>query len=67
MTLLDLEPELALTEIAEKLKINLKTTSGHVRRLIVSGLIMKKSQGNIVHHRLSKRGEAVLKFLRVIE
>lgn len=57
-------PELSLTEIAEKLKVNLKTASGHLTRLIVAGMIMKKSNKNTIKHKLSERGELVLKFLK---
>ncbi|HVF69600.1 MAG TPA: winged helix-turn-helix domain-containing protein [Xanthomonadales bacterium] len=60
-------PELALTEIAEKLNINFKTAGEHVRRLAVSGLILKRNQGAAVRHKLSPRGLLILKFLRTLE
>jgi len=39
----------------------------HIRRLTIAGLLMKKSSGASIRHRLTKRGEAVLKFLRTLE
>lgn len=67
LSLIEEKPELSLTEIANELKINLKTTSAHVKRLIVAGLIMKRSQGNNIRHKLSSRGLGVIKFLKSIE
>lgn len=67
LELINANPELSLTEIANELKINLKTASGHVKRLIIAGLIMKKSQGNNIRHKLSIRGVFVLKFLKSLE
>jgi len=67
LDLIERKPELSLSEITSELKINLKTASGHVRRLIVAGLIMKRSQRNNIRHRLSKRGAAVLNFLKILE
>ena len=66
LDLIYLKPELSLSEIASELKINLKTASGHLKRLIVAGLIMKKSQGNNIKHKLSDRGLSVLNFLRTL-
>jgi len=60
-------PELSVVEIAEKLNVNFKTVAEHVRRLTLAGLIMKRSSGASVRHRLTKRGENVLKFLRTLE
>jgi DNA-binding transcriptional ArsR family regulator len=67
MDLLSVYPELSVTEIAQKLKINLKTASEHIRRLAISGLVTKRNQGKNVRHRLSDRGVVILKFLRTLE
>jgi DNA-binding transcriptional ArsR family regulator len=67
MTLLSSVPELSLSEIAQKLKINLKTASEHVRRLAISGLVLKRNQGKNVRHKLSDRGVVILTFLRTLE
>ncbi len=67
LDLLDKSPELSLAEIAQTLKINLKTASAHLRRLTVAGIIMKKSQGKNIRHKLSDRGGNILTFLRTLE
>lgn len=60
-------PELALTEIATELHINFKTAGEHVRRLAISGLVLKRNQGSAVRHKISPRGLSILKFLRTLE
>lgn len=67
LDLLDKSPELSLAEIAQTLKINLKTASAHLRRLTVASLIMKRSQGRNIRHKLSDRGVSILTFLRTLE
>lgn len=67
MDLLSAHPELSLSEISQKLKINLKTASEHVRRLAISGLVLKRNQGKNVRHKLSDRGVVILTFLRTLE
>ena len=67
LTLLNYIPELSVGEIAQKLKINLKTASEHIRRLAISGLVLKRNQGKNVRHKLSDRGLIVLTFLRTLE
>jgi len=67
LQLLKREPELSLQDISEKLKVNYKTTSMHLYRLAIAGLILKQNKANNVLHKLSPRGESVLKFLRNIE
>jgi predicted transcriptional regulator len=65
--LLDKSPELSVDEISQKLHINFKTTSAHLKRLIIAGLIQKKSSGKAIRHKLTKRGNFVLTFLRTLE
>ena len=60
-------PDLSLYEISGKLKINFKTASEHLRRLTVSGLISKRSEGSFVHHKISQRGRTILRFLKKLE
>ena len=57
----------AVSEIAQKLKINIKTASEHIRRLAIPGLVIKRNQGKNVRHKLSDRGVVILKFLRTLE
>ena len=67
VTLIDKAPELSVVEIAEILKVNLKTTSEHIQRLATSGIVMKRHDGNFVRHALTVRGKSILKFLRILE
>lgn len=65
--LLDRLPELSVSEIASELKINFKTASEHIRRLAISGLVMKRNDGAVVRHALTASGRLILKFLRTLE
>ena len=67
LELINKRPELTLTEISELLKVNVKTASGHLTRLIVAGLIMKKSHKTSIRHKLSDRGKQALKFLESLK
>ena len=67
LELLNKEPELSVLDISEKLKVNFKTVSEHIRRLAIPGLVMKRSSGAYVRHRLTERGKNILKFLRTLE
>jgi len=60
-------PEISVIQIADRLKVNFKTVSEHVRRLAIAGLVLKRNQGANVCHKLSDRGANVLKFLRTLE
>jgi len=65
--LINSSPELSVDQIAKRLKINYKTASSHLRRLIMAGLIMKRSHGKDILHKISDRGITVLTFLRALE
>jgi len=67
LTLLEKKPELSVFEISDDLHINFKTASDHIRRLAIAGLIMKRNEGNNVRHALTKQGQTILKFLRILE
>ena len=67
MELLAKEPELSVFEISDKLRINFKTASEHLRRLVISGIIMKRYEGSTVRHALTQTGQNILKFLRILE
>jgi len=67
LELLEKVPELSVVEISNKLKINFKTASEHIRRLAIAGLIIKRSAGASVRHKLTERGKVILKFLRILE
>ncbi len=67
MLLLKTEPELSLSGISRRLKIDTRTASAHVIRLTTAGLVWKRSEGRWVRHRLTRRAEAILIFLRMLE
>lgn len=67
MELLAEDPELSVDEITTALNVNFKTASDHVRRLAIAGLVLKRSEGNNVRHKLTPRAETILEFLRILE
>ena len=67
MELLAEDPELSVDEITMALNVNFKTVSDHVRRLAIAGLVLKRSEGNNVRHKLTPRAETILEFLRILE
>jgi len=67
LELLKKEPEFSVLDISNTLNINFKTASEHIRRLAISGLVMKRSDGVNIRHKLTARGEYILKFLRMLE
>ena len=67
LELLGKKPEMSVTEIAEKVKSNFKTTSEHIRKMAISGLLMKRSDSKSIRHKLTNRGELILTFLRMLE
>ena len=67
LSLVHSSAELSVGEIAQKLKINFKTASEHIKRLAISGLMLKRNQGKNVRHKLSDRGVVILTFLRTLE
>ena len=66
MSLLKTEPELSLSGISRRLKIDTRTASVHVIRLTTAGLVLKRSEGRGVRHRLTRRAEEILTFLRIL-
>lgn len=60
-------PELSVEEISSILKINYKTAADHIRRLTIVGFLLKRSDSVSVRHKLTKRAEYILKFLRTLE
>ncbi len=61
------QPELSVSDISIKLKINFKTASEHIRRIAIAGLVLKRNRGVNVLHKLSPQGLVILKFLRKLE
>lgn len=67
LELLAKKPELSVFDIAKELGVNFKTISEHIRRLAVAGLVLKRSDGVSIRHKLSSLGANILKFLRTLE
>jgi len=53
-----------LDQISTALDINIKTISGHTRRLVQAGLLNKKYEGRQVLHTLSPYGKRFLTFMK---
>lgn len=67
LELLNKQPELSVGEITEELKVSFKTASEHIRRLAIAGLVIKRSDGLNIRHRLTDKGKTILIFLRTLE
>ncbi|OGZ85580.1 MAG: hypothetical protein A2599_01320 [Candidatus Staskawiczbacteria bacterium RIFOXYD1_FULL_39_28] len=67
LELLKNNPELSLVNISEKLDVNFKTLSEHIKRLATAGFVVKRYEGHNVRHKITNRGLAILKFLRTLE
>ena len=65
--LLEKEAELSVLDIAEHLAIDFRTASEHLRKLVIAGIVMKRSDGAAVRHALTTRGKYILKFCRTLE
>ena len=67
LELLEKFPELSVLQISNRLGINFKTASEHLRRLSLANLVFKHNVAAEVRHLLSALGRHVLKFLRTLE
>ena len=67
LELLKKEPELSVDEVSDRLRINYKTAADHLRRLTIAGMLLKRSDSVSIRHKLTRRAEYVLKFLRTLE
>ena len=67
LELLYKEPELSVQEISEQLKSEMKNISAHITRMAVAGLLMKRSDSKSIRHKLTNRGNVILKFVRMLE
>jgi len=67
MDLLKHESELSVGEIAEKLEIGYMNASDHIRKLALAGLVLKRSDGMNVRHKLTPRAESILVFCKKLE
>ncbi len=67
LDLLNKEAELSVLDIANKLKTGYENTSDHIRKLAIAGLVMKRSDGPNVRHRLTPRAQSILAFCNTLE
>ena len=66
LELLKKSPEMSLADISEILNINFRTASDHIRKLATAGFVIKRSEGLVVHHKITKKGLSVLNFLKTL-
>lgn len=67
LELLSKEPELTVSDISTKLKMGYMNTSDHVRKMAIAGLILKRSQGTNVRHKLTDRAKYILVFCKKLK
>lgn len=67
LALLKREPELSIQELAERVESEEKNISAHVGKMAVAGLVMKRNDDRSVRLRLTKRGNYILTFVRMLE
>jgi DNA-binding transcriptional ArsR family regulator len=67
LELLQHSPELSVNDISEQLGIGYMNASDHVRKLAIAGLVLKRSEGNTVRHKLTTRAESILVFCKKLE
>lgn len=67
LQLLGKKPELSVMEVAHEVKSDPKNVSAHINKMTIAGLVMKRHDINQVRHKLTKRGKAILQFVRIIE
>ena len=66
LELLEKEPELSVTDIADKLKIGYENASDHIRKMAIAGLLMKRNDGPNVRHKLTHRAVSILAFCKTL-
>jgi DNA-binding transcriptional ArsR family regulator len=66
LSLLKNKPELSLSQISDSSKSDFRTISEHVKKMVHAGLVMKRSDGVSVRHKLTRLGEHVVQFLSTI-
>lgn len=64
---LEKEPELSVEELSRMLRVDYRTLSAHLKRLAVAGLVMKRSDGQSIRHKLTDRARTVLAFLHKVQ
>lgn len=67
LELLEKQPELSVMDISDKLKIGYENASDHIRKMTITGLIMKRSDGLSVRHKLTPKAISILAFCKRLQ
>lgn len=67
LELLKRQPELSIQEVSEQVKSDEKNISSHVNKMAISGLVLKRNDNKSVRLKLTKRGNVILTFVRMLE
>ncbi len=66
LELVKIKPGLTVDKIAESLNVNFMTVSDHIRKLSDAGLVSKQKKGKYVVHTLTKQGNNILSFCKML-
>ena len=67
LELLERSPELSVEDVAERLHLGYENASDHIRKLAISGLVMKRYEGTTVRHKITSRATDVLVFCKKLQ
>jgi DNA-binding transcriptional ArsR family regulator len=67
LELLKDRPELTLSDISKIIKTNFRTVSDHIKKMATAGLVLKRTDGFSVRHKVTERGLMVLRFLKSLD
>jgi hypothetical protein len=56
-----------MADISEKLKIGYENASDHIRKMAITGLLMKRNDGPNVRHKLTPRAISILAFCKTLQ
>ncbi len=67
LELLKQRPELSVIEIADELGMGYMNASDHLRKMAITGLLLKRRATNETHHKLTDFASDVLEFCKIIK
>ena len=59
-------PESTIGELAKIIKLNIRTTSDHIIKMTMAGLIMKRHESLKVKLALTERGKNITKYIKIL-
>ncbi|MDO8483280.1 MAG: winged helix-turn-helix domain-containing protein [bacterium] len=65
--LLKKEPELSVDDVSERLHLGYENASDHLRKLAITGLVLKRYEGTTVRHKITPRAESILVFCKKLQ